>query len=152
MEGRDGSDIVTVTRMATGTDVDYGALTDELLASLKSKDGFSVHYHSRVQDLRRDGNQWSVQIRDEKTGQQQHVQSKFVFIGAGGGTFSLLQKSGIPESHGYGGVSLRGNWVSFAKGGNFFLYTRPGYRQHAIRSLPDPRSRHSKRGTWRATP
>ena len=111
MEGRDASDIVTATRMATGTDVDYGALTDELLASLKGKDGFSVHYHSRVQDLRRDGNQWSVQIRDEKTGQQQHIQSKFVFIGAGGGTLSLLQKSGIPESHGYGGFPVSGIWL-----------------------------------------
>src|SRR5215813_7452934 len=33
MEGRDPSDIVTATRMVTGTDVDYGALTEELLAS-----------------------------------------------------------------------------------------------------------------------
>src|SRR5262249_57878104 len=122
MEGRDGSDIVTATRMATGTDVDYGALTDELLASLKSKDGFSVHYHSRVQDLRRDGNQWSVQIRDEKTGQQQHVQSKFVFIGAGGGTLSLLQKSGIPESHGYGGFPVSRNLAPCVKPENFFPY------------------------------
>src|SRR5215475_1918311 len=101
MEGRDASDIVTATRMATGTDVDYGALTGELLASLKGKDGFSIQFYSRAHDLRRDGDLWNVQIRDEKTGQQQHVQSKFVFIGAGGGALSLLQKSGIPEGHGY---------------------------------------------------
>src|SRR5262245_17786988 len=29
MEGRDASDMVTATRMVTGTDVDYGALTEE---------------------------------------------------------------------------------------------------------------------------
>src|SRR5262244_4223933 len=89
MEGRDASDVVTATRMVTGTDVDYGALTEDLLASLSGKEGFSVHFYSRVQDLRRDGDLWSVQIRDEKTGQEQQVQSKFVFIGAGGGALPL---------------------------------------------------------------
>src|SRR6516164_7596826 len=64
MEGRDASEIVTATRMVTGTDVDYGALTEELLASLNGKEGFSFHYCSRVQNLSRDGDLWSVQIRD----------------------------------------------------------------------------------------
>jgi len=52
-----------------------------------------------------------VQIRDEKTGQQLQVQSKFVFVGAGGGALSLLQKSGIPEGHGYGGFPVSGIWL-----------------------------------------
>src|ERR1700740_431030 len=37
MEGRDPSDEVTATRMVTGTDVDYGALTNDLLDSLRGK-------------------------------------------------------------------------------------------------------------------
>ncbi len=111
MEGRDASDVVTATRMITGTDVDYGALTDELLASLSGKEGFSVHFYSRVQDLRRDGDRWNVQIRDEKTGEQRDVQSKFVFIGAGGGALPLLQKSEIPEGHGYAGFPVSGIWL-----------------------------------------
>jgi len=111
IEGRDSGDIVTATRMITGTDVDYGALTEELLASLNGKEGFSAHFCSRVQDLRRDGDVWSVQIRDEKTGQEQRVQSKFVFIGAGGGALPLLQKSGIPEGQGYAGFPVSGIWL-----------------------------------------
>jgi malate dehydrogenase (quinone) len=111
MEGRDASDIVTATRMVTGTDVDYGALTEELLAFLSGKEGFSVHFYSRVQDLRRNGDLWSVQIRDEKTGQHHDVQSKFVFIGAGGGALPLLQKSSIPEGHGYAGFPVSGIWL-----------------------------------------
>jgi malate dehydrogenase (quinone) len=111
MEGRDASDIVTATRMVTGTDVDYGALTEELLASLSGKDGFSIRFNSRVQDLRRNTDLWSVQIRDEKTGEQREVQSKFVFIGAGGGAFPLLQKSGIPEGRGYAGFPVSGIWL-----------------------------------------
>jgi malate dehydrogenase (quinone) len=111
MEGRDASDVVTATRMVTGTDVDYGALTHLLLASLNGKEGFSAHFNSRVQDLRRDGDLWSVQIRDEKTGQNRDVRTKFVFVGAGGGALRLLQKSGIPESHGYAGFPVSGIWL-----------------------------------------
>lgn len=111
MEGRDPDEIVTATRMVTGTDVDYGALTNVLLDSLRGKDGFSIHFSTRVQDLRRDGDSWSLQIRDENTGEQRSVQAKFVFIGAGGGSLPLLQKSGIPEARGYAGFPVSGIWL-----------------------------------------
>jgi malate dehydrogenase (quinone) len=111
MEGRDPSDVVTATRMITGTDVDYGALTEELLASLSGQERFSIHFYSRVQDLRRDVDLWSVQIRDEKTGQQRDVHAKFVFLGAGGGALPLLQKSDIAEAHGYAGFPVSGIWL-----------------------------------------
>jgi malate dehydrogenase (quinone) len=111
MEGRDSSDKVAATRMVTGTDVDFGALTKQLLDSLKGKEGFSIQFFNRVQDLRRDGNLWSVRIRDEKSGEHRDVQAKFVFIGAGGGSLHLLQKSGIPERRGYAGFPVSGVWL-----------------------------------------
>jgi malate dehydrogenase (quinone) len=111
MEGRDPTEEVAATRMLTGTDVDYGALTKVLLDSLAAKEGFSIRFFNRVQDLRRDGEQWNVQIRDEKTGEQRDVQTKFVFIGAGGGSLPLLQKSGIPEGRGYAGFPVSGVWL-----------------------------------------
>jgi malate dehydrogenase (quinone) len=111
MEGRDTSDIVTATRMITGTDVDYGALTNDLLATLIGKEGFSIHLFSRVHDLRRDGDLWSVGIRNEKTGEHRLIQAKFVFLGAGGGSLPLLQKSKIPEGHGYAGFPVSGIWL-----------------------------------------
>ena len=111
MEGRDASEQVAATRMRTGTDVDYGALTEDMLASLRDQDGFGIHFFSRVQDLRRDGDLWSVRIRDEKSGQHRDVQAKFVFIGAGGGSLPLLQKSKIPEGRGYAGFPVSGIWL-----------------------------------------
>src|ERR1700688_1934978 len=111
MEGRDSDDVVSATRMATGTDVDYGALTKDLLDSLEGKDGVSIHFFSRVQDLERDGDAWSVKIRDEQTGNNRYVQAKCVFIGAGGGSLRLLQKSGIPEGRGYAGFPVSGIWL-----------------------------------------
>jgi malate dehydrogenase (quinone) len=111
MEGRDAGDVVTATRMVTGTDVDYGALTKDLLDSLRGKDGFSIHFFSRVQDLERDGDVWRVKIRNENSGDHRFIQAKFVFVGAGGGSLPLLQKSGIPEGRGYGGFPVSGIWL-----------------------------------------
>jgi len=111
MEGRDPSDEVTATRMVTGTDVDYGALTKLLFDSLSNQEGFTIHFFSRVQDLRRDKDLWSLQVRDEKTGQNRDVQAQFVFIGAGGGSLPLLQKSAIPEARGYAGFPVSGIWL-----------------------------------------
>jgi malate dehydrogenase (quinone) len=115
IEGRDPGDVVTATRMVTGTDVDYGALTKNLLDSLQGKDGFSIHFCSRVQDLQRNGDwhgdAWDVKIRDEKTGEHRYLQAKFVFIGAGGGSLHLLQKSGIQEARGYAGFPVSGIWL-----------------------------------------
>jgi malate dehydrogenase (quinone) len=111
MEGRDPSEVVAATRMVTGTDVDYGALTDNLLNSLRGKEGFSIHYSSRVQDLQRDGNTWKVKIRDENTEEHRYLQANFVFIGAGGGSLPLLQRSDIPEGRGYAGFPVGGIWL-----------------------------------------
>jgi malate dehydrogenase (quinone) len=111
MEGRDPGEQVAATRNQIGTDVDYGALTDDLLNSLSGKAGFSIQFSKRVQGLRRNGDGWSVQVRDEQTGAHQDVQAKFAFIGAGGGSLPLLQKSGIPEGYGYAGFPVSGIWL-----------------------------------------
>src|SRR5262249_55540325 len=111
MEGRDPNDEVTATRMVTGTDVDYGSLTEQLLNSLTADEAATIHYHSRIQDLLRDGDRWSVRIRDERTGQHRDVRAKFVFIGAGGASLHLLQKSGIPEGRGYAAFPVSGDFL-----------------------------------------
>jgi malate dehydrogenase (quinone) len=111
MEGRSPSEEVAVTRMVTGTDVDFGALTRALLDSLKEKEGVSIHFFHRVQDLRRNGDLWSVRVRDEKSGEHREVEAKLVFIGAGGGSLPLLQKSRIPEGRGYAGFPVSGIWL-----------------------------------------
>jgi malate dehydrogenase (quinone) len=45
------------------------------------------------------------------SGQKQAVNAKFVFVGAGGGALHLLQASGIPESKGFGGFPVSGQWL-----------------------------------------
>jgi malate dehydrogenase (quinone) len=136
MEGRDPGEQVAVTRMVTGTDVNYGALTTVLLDSLKNKEGFSIRYFSRIQDLRRDGEMWSARVRDEKSGTHRDVQAKFVFIGAGGGSLPLLQKSGIPEAQGYGGFPVSGIWLRCDNPGVCSRHTAKVYGKAAVGSPP----------------
>jgi len=110
MEGRDASEQVAATRMITGTDVDYGALTKNLFDALRQTDGVSIHFFHRVLGLHRVGDSWSVEVRDEKTGEHWNVLTSFLFIGAGGGSLHLLQKSEIPEGNGYAGFPVSGQF------------------------------------------
>ncbi|MEQ8346288.1 MAG: malate dehydrogenase (quinone) [Sneathiellaceae bacterium] len=112
VEGRDPAEPIAATRIVTGADVDYGALTHLLVAQLTAQDGFSVHYRHKVTDLAREADgRWRVSVEDAASGTVQTVSAKFVFIGAGGASITLLQKSGIPEGHGYGGFPVSGIWL-----------------------------------------
>ncbi len=112
MEGRDKQQSVAATRMVTGTDVDYGALTHLLVNQLQDQPGFALRYKHTVTGLNRlwDG-RWGVTVKDAVTKEKSSVSAKFVFIGAGGGALELLQKSEIPEGHGYGGFPVSGVWL-----------------------------------------
>src|SRR3984885_3413015 len=112
MEQRRDDELVAATRIITGTDVDYGALTHHLVDHLSASPGFAVHYQHRVTGLSRENSErWRIDVHDLKSGEQRSVRSKFVFIGAGGGALLLLQKSGIPEGKGYGGFPVSGIWL-----------------------------------------
>ncbi len=111
MEGRDPGESVAATRMRTGADVDYGALTRQLLDILQTKEGFTVQYSTRVQDLHRTDGYWDLTLRDERTGRHRHTLASFVFLAAGGGSLPLLQRSKIPEGHGYAGFPVSGIWL-----------------------------------------
>ncbi len=112
IEGRDPKQAIAATRIVSGADVDYGALTHLLVAQLTAQSGFSVHYKHRVMDLAKaaDG-RWRVSVENVVTREIRTVSAKFVFVGAGGGSLSLLQKSGIPEGHGFGGFPVSGIWL-----------------------------------------
>jgi malate dehydrogenase (quinone) len=112
MEGRGDEEPFAATRIITGTDVDYGALTHLLVKHLSAQRGVSVHYNQRVVDLEREAHgAWRVGIEAVDTRTRDAVTSKFVFIGAGGDAIQLLQKSRIPEGHGYGGFPVSGIWL-----------------------------------------
>lgn len=112
IDGRDENEPIAATRIVTGTDVDYGALTHLLVKHLSGQAGFDVHYNRKVVGLDRENDgRWTVKIEDTYDGGVQSVSARFVFIGAGGGALPLLQKSKIPEGRGYGGFPVSGIWL-----------------------------------------
>jgi malate dehydrogenase (quinone) len=109
MEGRDSAQHVAATRMITGTDVDYGAVTRQLLSYVQSLPAVNVAYSHRVTNLQRTGDgRWRVTVKDDKSGATRTVTAPTVFLGAGGGALTLLQKSDVPEGKGFAGFPVSG--------------------------------------------
>ncbi len=113
MEGRDPAQKVAATRIPIGTDVNFGEITRQLVASLQKKPNFSLSLGHEVRDIKRNpDNTWNVTVADLKNGDKESViKAKFVFIGAGGASLTLLQKSGIPEADNYGGFPVGGEFL-----------------------------------------
>ena len=106
MDGRTGNDPMAATRIENGTDVNFGVLTTKLIDNL-SKKGVTVHYNTTVKDVSRNSDgQWDVKIRSGH--HTETITARFVFLGAGGGSLPLLQKSGITEGKGIGGFPISG--------------------------------------------
>jgi malate dehydrogenase (quinone) len=112
MAGRDAAQPVAATHIINGADVNYGALTKNLLDVLRKHDDFKVHFREVVTNLSRlpEGG-WLVVVKNEATGVERTIATRFVFLGAGGAALTLLQKSAIPESHGYAGFPVSGLWM-----------------------------------------
>ena len=111
MGDRKAGEPVAATRMALGTDVNFGSLTRMMFNRLQEQDKVEMHFSHEVKKLKQKDGLWQVRVKDEITGEKRNVFAKFVFIGAGGGSLPLLEKSGIPEGNGFGGFPVSGQWL-----------------------------------------
>ena len=111
MDGRGADERVAASRVASGTDVDFGALTRQLVTAL-SAGGADVRFGHKVTGLERgtDG-RWEVTVKNKAAGTSVTDRARFVFVGAGGGALGLLQNSGIPEIKGFGGFPVSGQFL-----------------------------------------
>jgi malate dehydrogenase (quinone) len=139
---RKPSQKIAATRIDSGTDVDFGALTGFLFDSLKER-GVDVHLNQQVTNLKQqDDGSWRIKLLSLVGRYVNTVEARFVFVGAGGGALALLQKSGIPEIKGFGGFPISGQ----------FLRTRPRCTARPP-SAPRPcRYRTWTPGSWTAKP
>jgi malate dehydrogenase (quinone) len=108
MEGRKWNEPIAATKIDTGTDVNFGALTRMLFTHLENKN-VDVKYNHSVTDLKRNSEGlWELKVQNQFSGNVKRHTAKFVFIGGGGGSLHLLQKSGIPEGKNIGGFPVSG--------------------------------------------
>ena len=112
MEGRENSEKFAATSVSIGTDVNFGELTREIFGYLTKLDGVTIHFHHEVRKLKQlDDKTWRIKVTDLATGKKRKVYTKFVFIGAGGGSLPLLEKANVHEGKGYGGFPVSGQWL-----------------------------------------
>ncbi|MBB2960476.1 malate dehydrogenase (quinone) [Methylobacterium sp. R2-1] len=116
MEGRDPKQKVAATWSPLGTDCEWGEVTRQYIASLKSGPKFDLRLSTEVESFERnkddkDGYTWRVTSKNLKDGSRHTVDARFVFIGAGGGALHLLQASGIPEADDYAGFPVGGSFL-----------------------------------------
>ena len=108
IEGR-GEESIAATFIEQGTDVDYGAITQQLITWLKKK-AVRVETGVEVKNLYQyqDGS-WQLSLGGENY--QRLVRADKVFVGAGGWALKLLQRAGIPEIEGYGTFPVSGHFL-----------------------------------------
>ncbi len=111
VQGRDQATPIAATRAVNGTDVNFGEIARRLLGWLGKQERCGIATGHRVTDLQRTSDGWQVTVRETATGEALTNRARFVFVGAGGGSLTLLQKAGIPEAKGLGGFPIGGQWL-----------------------------------------
>ncbi|MEX1079593.1 MAG: malate:quinone oxidoreductase [Homoserinimonas sp.] len=111
LPGRKKAQRIAATRMQAGTDVDFGALTRNLISYL-TDNGAKLRVERKVVGLTKErSGLWRLKVRHTVGHTPEAYRARFVFVGAGGGALNLLQKSGIKEIRGYAGFPISGQFL-----------------------------------------
>lgn len=112
MAHRKSSEKVAATQVKLGSDIDFGSLTKHMIKWLKKQPNFELVLGHTIENLKHQPNgHWKVGIKNTHSEENKTIEAGFVFLGAGGGALPLLQKAGLPESKGYGGFPVSGQWL-----------------------------------------
>lgn len=109
MRGRDVAESVAATRSLSGTDVNFGLITEKLFELITAQGG-DVFTSHRVKNLKQQANKkWLVEV--DASGETKRFESRFIFVGAGGKALTILQGAGVKEVRGYGGFPISGRFL-----------------------------------------
>jgi len=137
IEGRDPAQKVAATWTPLGTDVNYGEITRQLVGTLQKQPGFTLELSTQVTEFtRQDDNSWLVTVENRTSGEKHTIHAKYVFIGAGGASLKLLQKTGIPEAENYGGFPVGGSFLVTENPAITAQHTAKVYGQASVGAPP----------------
>lgn len=110
MEGRPRSQKMAATVVETGTDIDFGALTEQMAAYAVQELGVSIEYGSHVKRVHKSPTgRWVIET--ETRGASVQYKADVLFVGAGGGAFPLLKNSHLPFRSRYAGFPVGGRFL-----------------------------------------
>lgn len=111
IEGRAPGEQIAATRIDSGTDVDFGEITRQLVSNLTNAGAELLTSHEVIGVHRLVDGGWQIVAKNGLSGKKSVSEARFVFVGAGGWALRLLQKSGIAEAKGYGTFPVGGQWL-----------------------------------------
>jgi malate dehydrogenase (quinone) len=83
-----------------------------MITHLQQQENVTLYLSHEIRDLHKEDNgTWEIKVKDLINDSSRKLETKFVFIGAGGGSLRLLEKSDIEEAEGYGGFPISGQWL-----------------------------------------
>ena len=136
MEKRKKGEPFAATRVPSGTDVDFGAVTRQLFDHLVER-GLDLRLDTEVKKLTRgrDG-LWQVRYRSSVGRTPGAVKARFVFVGAGGWAIKVLQSSRIREIKGYGVFPIGGQFLKTTNPAIVAKHKAKVYSQAAVGAPP----------------
>ena len=107
IEGRE-DEVVAATKIDSGTDVDYGEMTRQMVHWLEDQ-GVELITGTDVTRLRKlKDSGWEIKTMNPRL---KYLAADKLFVGAGGYALKLLQSSGIEECKGYGTFPVSGHFL-----------------------------------------
>jgi len=110
MDGRPRHEKMAATVIETGTDVNFGSLTEQMAAYAVANLGVKVEYGTHVTRAHRSPTgRWVINA--SKNGRTVQYRADVLFVGAGGGAFPLLKRSHLPSRNRYAGFPVGGRFL-----------------------------------------
>jgi len=110
MDGRPRHEKMAATVIETGTDVNFGSLTEQMAAHAEHSLGVKIEYGTHVKRAYRSPTGRWIISADTK-GDPVEYKADVLFVGAGGGAFPLLKKSHLPFRSRYTGFPVGGRFL-----------------------------------------
>ncbi|MDO6803761.1 malate dehydrogenase (quinone) [Wenyingzhuangia sp. 1_MG-2023] len=112
VKGRNKRSKIAATYIKDGYDVNFGEIAEQIFRYLEKQPNIQLIKNSNVINLQKtDNKRWLLTVKGQNVGKHWKMVSNYLFIGAGGGALSLLEKSNIREARGYGGFPISGLWL-----------------------------------------
>src|SRR5690625_480144 len=100
------------TKVDGGTDVNFGELAKKMINALEKDAHVTVNYHTDVTSIIQSNDKtWEIKAENKTLGSIEHYVADFLFIGAGGNSIPLLQKTKIRQSKNLGGFPISGQFL-----------------------------------------